>query len=301
MIAKAAKKLEGVIPAPIVPLSEKGKVDFVLLEKQISYLIGSGVNGLFVSGTTGEGAYLARSEKLDILKAVKEIAAGRVFLCAACIQPSTPQVLEELEETLKLEPDFVVAVTPFYFAVSQEAICRHFLAVAERSPVPLIMYNIPSCTHNPMAVETIVELAQADNIAGLKDSSGDFVGFSRLLLAKAPRDFAWIMGEDYLDGPALMMGATGIVTGLSNAWAGFHVALYKAARAGDRAGMMENHAKINQLYGIHRVTGGKIIPVIKAAAAFFGRSSRWMKIPALTISEEEALKVRKVLEGMNLL
>lgn len=295
------KKLEGVIPAPLTPLTEQGKVDFAMLEKQIAYLIQSGASGLFVNGTTGEGPYLSRAEKLDILKAAKEVAAGRVFLCAACIQPSTPQVLEELDETLKLEPDFVVAVAPFYYLVPQEAIRQHFLGIAGRSAVPLILYNIPQCTHNPISLDTVLELAQAENIAGIKDSSGDFVSFSRGLLAQAPKSFSWIMGEDYLDGPAMMMGAHGLVTGLSNVWAEFHMELFRAARAGDREGVMRNHALIHQLYGIHRVTGGKVIPALKAAAAAFGRCTRWMKIPALTMSEQEALKVRIVLDDLGLL
>jgi 4-hydroxy-tetrahydrodipicolinate synthase len=296
------RTLQGVIPAPLTPLTEQGKVDFPMLEKQLAYLIVSGADGLFVNGTTGEGAYLSTAEKADILKAAKAVAAGRVFLCAACIQPSTSQVLEELEVMAALEPDYLVAVTPFYYAMSQEAIAEHFRSVARRSPVPLILYNIPQCTHNPIALDTVLDLARSEqNIAGFKDSSGDFVSFSRGLLAMLPRRFAWIMGEDYLDGPALAMGATGIVTGLSNAWARFHVDLYRAARAGDREGLVHNHAGIHALYGIHRVTGGKVIPVLKAAASFFGRSTRYMKIPALTLGEEEALRVRRVLEELHLL
>jgi 4-hydroxy-tetrahydrodipicolinate synthase len=296
------KTLQGVIPAPLIPLTDRGRVDFELLEKQLAYLIDSGADGLFVNGTTGEGAYLSTAEKADILKAAKAVALGRVFLCAACIQPSTPQVLEELEVMAALEPDYLVAVAPYYYAVSQEVLVAHFRALARRSPVPLILYNIPQCTHNPIALDTVLELARSEpNIAGLKDSSGDFVAFSRGLLAELPRLFAWIMGEDYLDGPALAMGASGIVTGLANVWARFHVDLYRAARAADREGLRRNHAAIHGLYGIHRATGGKVIPALKAGAACFGRSTRHMKIPALTLGDEEAGRVRRVLEDLRLL
>ena len=81
-MASHKKELAGVISAPLIPLSEKGKLDLATLQKQISYLIESGINGLFVNGTTGEGAYLTLEEKLAILRTVKEVAAGRVFLCA---------------------------------------------------------------------------------------------------------------------------------------------------------------------------------------------------------------------------
>jgi 4-hydroxy-tetrahydrodipicolinate synthase len=295
------KKLAGFIPAPLLPLKEQGSVDFGLLEKQLDYLVQAGADGLFINGTTGEGAWLATDEKADVLRAAKNAVAGRAFLAAACIQPSTPQVLAELEVMLPLAPDFVVAVAPYYYALPQGAVAAHFREVARRSPLPLILYNIPQCTHNPIALETVLELAREPNIAGIKDSSGDFVSFCRGLAAEVPAGFSWIMGEDYLDGPAMLTGADGIVSGLSNVWAGFHAALVRAARAGDRAGVLANQAKIHQLYGIHRVTGGKVIPALKAGTEMFGRSSRRMRQASLTLGEEEASAVRRVLEGLGLL
>jgi 4-hydroxy-tetrahydrodipicolinate synthase len=285
----------------LTPLCENGNLDLANLQKQISYLVETGINGLFVNGTTGEGPYLTLEEKLTALKTVKDVAAGRAFLCAACIQPSTPQVLKELDAVLKIEPDFVVAVTPYYYNIPQGAILRHFLEIARRSSAPVIIYNIPQCTHNPLSMDTIWELAHEQNIAGIKDSSGDFVSFCRGLAADFPSRFSWIMGEDYLDGAALFMGARGIVSGLSNVWARFHVDLYDAVRAGDRAGAMRNNALIHQLYGIHRVTGGKVIPALKAAAAFFNRCTPWMKMPGLALTEDETSQVRRVLEAMHLL
>ncbi len=296
-----AGKLRGVIPAPITPLTEQGTVDFGLLQKQVAWFLEAGVQGLFVGGTTGEGAYLSTAEKRDIFSAVSDVAGGRVALCLACIQPSTPQVLAELDALKDLRPDYVVAVTPYYYDMPQAAVRSHFLKIAERSPAPVILYNIPQCTRNPIPVETVLELAQAGNIAGIKDSSGDFVSFTRGLMARVPPHFCWIMGEDALDGPALQAGADGIVSGLSNVWVQFHVDLYRAAAAGDAQGVRKNQALIDRLYGIHRVTGGKVIPVLKAGAAFFGRGTRRMKIEALALSDQEAAAVRRVLEELGLL
>jgi 4-hydroxy-tetrahydrodipicolinate synthase len=301
MIGEYRWKLEGVIPAPLVPFTEKGVIDLGLLEKQLDYLVTAGADGLFINGTTGEGAYLTTGEKVEVLKTARRVVAGRAFLAAACIQPSTHQVLEELEAVIRLEPDFIVAVAPYYYAVPQDGVRAHFRAIARRSPVPLILYNIPQCTHNPIALDTVLELAREENIAGIKDSSGDFVGFCRGLAAEVPRGFSWIMGEDYLDGPAMLSGAHGIVTGLSNVWAEYHVGLVRAAQKGDREAVWKNHRLIHQLYGIHRVTGGKVIPVLKAGAAFFGRSTRWMRMASLTISEDDGARVRGVLEELRLL
>jgi len=142
------KKLEGVIPALILPVNEKGKINFKLLEKQATYLISAGVNGLFINGTTGEGAWLTTDEKVEAFKVVKEISEGKVFLCAACIQPSTEIVIDEIKAFEKLEPDYIVAVTPYYYSVSQNVIIEHFKKIAQYSSIPLIIYNIPQCTHN---------------------------------------------------------------------------------------------------------------------------------------------------------
>ena len=90
------KKLEGIIPALILPLEENGEINFNFLKKQVNYLSSAGVNGVFVNGTTGEGAWLTTEEKEQVFKFVKEISKGKVFLCAACLQPSTEMVINEI-------------------------------------------------------------------------------------------------------------------------------------------------------------------------------------------------------------
>jgi dihydrodipicolinate synthase/N-acetylneuraminate lyase len=294
------RKLEGIIPALITPFTESGKIDFTLLEKQVSYLSSAGVHGFFVGGTTGEGPYLTTQEKVEVFKSVKEVSAGKQFLCAACLQLSTPLVLEEIRAFSDLEPDFVVAVTPYYYAVPQEVIISHYKEIAQNSPVPIILYNIPSCTHNPIALESIVELASVENIAGIKDSSGNFIGFTRGVYTELRDDFAWIQGEDYLDGPSLLVGAKGIVTGLGNVWIEPYVELYREKEQGNLEKLHDLQKTINKLYEVITVTEGKIIPAIKAGATLLGRSSKWMKIAGLTLHEDEIAKVKQVLVELGL-
>jgi len=118
----STKQLHGVIPALITPLKETGSIDFVLLEKQIEYLSSAGVHGMFVNGTTGEGAYLTTAEKVEVFQVVKQLTQGRQFLCAACLQTSTELALQEIRQFEALEPDFIVAVTPYYYGASQDVI-----------------------------------------------------------------------------------------------------------------------------------------------------------------------------------
>lgn len=294
-------RLTGVIPALITPLSAQGKLDLALLEKQVAYLSAAGVHGFFVNGTTGEGPCLTIAEKLAVFESVKAVTQGRQFLCAACLQASTAQVIQEMRAFAALAPDFIVAVPPYYYAASQAEIVCHYREIARESPAPLILYTIPSCTHNPIALESVLELAAVENIVGLKDSSGDFIPFLRGVYTDLHRDFAWIQGEDYLDGPSLLIGASGIVTGLGNVWIEPYLELYRAAQQGDAAGVHVAQKRINALYQMLHINGGHSVAVIKAAVALLGRSTPWMKMAALTVPEAEQAKIEAVLQELGLL
>ena len=295
------KKLEGVIPALLAPCREDGGTDFKLLEKQTDYLVRGGIQGIFVNGSTGESAYLSTREKKEIFTCAAGIARGKVALCAACIQPSTEQTLEELAVMEKLEPDFIVAVTPYYYKVSQNVILDHYRRISESTAVPVLAYDIPSCTHNKIELGTILELSRLKNIHGIKDSSGDFVTFSRAISAGAKAGFSWIQGDDYLDAASFLAGASGIVTGTGNVWIEPYVEMYRAAKAGNTAAVNAAQKKINALCEVFGVVGGQVIPGIKAAAHLLGRSHRWMRQASMTVSDEDLEKIRKVLAGLELL
>jgi len=297
----STKRLHGVIPALITPLTEDGTIDFALLEKQVAYLSEAGVHGFFVNGSTGEGPYLTIQEKTAIFKLVKEISAGKQFLCAACLQASTSLVLEELRAFEPLEPDFIVAVTPYYYAVSQHTIKTHYQAIASHTEIPVILYNLPQCTHNKMDYETIMELASSGKFAGLKDSSGDFSTFSRAIYSGPSSDFAWIQGDDLLDGQSLLVSANGIVTGLGNVWIDPYIRLYQAKEQNNAAQLNAIQQEINALYGIIHAAGGKVIPAIQAGAMLRGRSRKWMKIASMALSEDEVRKVEQMLKNLHLL
>lgn len=298
MTAKESKQLEGVIPAIITPMTEEGKIDYGLLEKQAGYLSEAGVHGFFIGGTTAEGAYLSTEEKGQLIKTVRGVSRGRQFLCAAYIEPSTAAVLEQMRALEATEPDYVVAVTPYYLAMRQEDIVEHYRRIAAAAPAPLILYNIPGNTHNPIALETIMELTGEKNVAGIKDSTGNFVGFSRGVLGKNPQGFVWIQGEDYLDGPSLMIGCHGIVTGLGNARIEPYIRIYRAAREQDWRTVRECQAQINELYGIIRLCGNSIAAA-KAAAELSGRGSRWMRQKTQSLTDGQMKETAKILEAFD--
>ncbi len=293
--------LQGVIPAIITPFDENGKVVFEHLEKQVAYFCDAGVHGLFITGTTGEGGYLTTEEKVEIFRKIKDTADKAVTLCAACIQPSTDMVLEEVRAIEKLEPDYVVAVTPYYYDASQDDIFTHYQTIAQASSVPLLIYNIPSRTHNPIQLDTIRRLAEERNIGGVKDSTGNFIPFSRGLLGDFPDSFPWIQGFDPLNGPSLILGAKGMVTGLSNIWVDPYLEMFRAAGEGKVDMVLDCQRKVNRLCEVIGVTGGKGNAAIKAAVSLLGRCSRWTRTSPKSLTEEEVGRVREVLQNLKLL
>lgn len=291
--------LKGVIPALYTPMGENLSIDFAALEKQVNYLSEAGVHGFFVNGTTAEGPLLSTAEKRDVIISVRKAAGKDKFICAACIQPSTFQVIREMRELEDGKPDFFVAVTPYYFKTSQQDIFMHFKTIAKDSPVPLILYNIPQNTHNPMDLDTVLKLASLDNIAGIKDSSGNFPNFSRGLLTRPP-GFAWIQGEDYLPGAAFLLGAQALVTGLGNIFIEPYLAMYRALESGDCEGIIDGQRAINRLYSVLENWPGRSTAVIKAAGFLLGRGNTRLRAGQAALSEAELLILKDQLSALNI-
>lgn len=296
-----SNRLRGVIPALITPFTEDGAVDQNLFEKQVDYLRDAGVAGFFVSGTTSEGAYVSSDERDLMVRMVQSRTGGDLLCCVAVIAPDTSSVLRGIDAVAPLKPDFISAVTPFYLGVSQADLSYHFRTIADHCPAPLILYNIPQNTHNRIELPTILELAEHPNVAGIKDSSGDFPTFQRGLLSTGDAQFTWIQGEDLLDAASMLMGARCIVTGLGNAWVEPYVRMYDAAQRGDSAEVIRRQQQINSLARIISVSNGAVIPAIKSAAALQGRAHARMRIASMQVDETCQKKIKSVLQELGIL
>lgn len=289
-------KLHGIVPAIVTPMDENGDINFCLLEKQAQYLKDAGVNGIFACGGTGEGAYLTVEEKKDVFQCIRGVVGHELFICLAAINSNTRAVLKDIDYLSDCDADFIVTTTPFYHGADQDVIIDHYKQVIEHSFAPVIVYNIPSATGNPINLEVINALSPLKNTVGIKDSSGDFCQFSRGLFGERSDQFVWIQGEDYLCGPSFLSGADGAVTGLGNAKIEPYVAMYQAHLAKDSAGIIACQAKINALYKIIHGAGFKNgNAAIKAVTELEGRGSRWMRQRGLTLSSEQIKRVAAIL------
>ena len=288
-------RTEGIIPAIVTPIDEDGKLNLKLLEKQAGYLLDGGVQGLFACGGTGEGAYLKTEEKRLVFHTLKQMLPEDKFLCAALINSNTRAVADEIAALGDLEADYIVATAPYYHAASQADILEHYMTIAKKSPVPLIVYNIPSTTHNYIEPETINKLIAVKNIAGVKDSSGNFMNYTRGLFENQNKEFAWIQGEDYLCGANFLAGADGVVSGLSNVRIEPYVEMYEAFLNNDARKIKECQVKINKLYKLIHLYGNGNAS-IKAATELYGRGSRWMQQSSMSLDDTQMAEIKKILD-----
>ena len=175
-------KLSGVVPPVVTPLNEDKKFDKKSFEKVINRLIDAGVDGLFILGSTGSVVFLTKDERDEVICAADEIISGRTPLLVGCIDTQTNRVIEHIKVCEKYNVDAVVATAPFYALDCQENIERHFRKLHEATDLPIFAYDLPVCVHKKLDHNLLVKLGCEGVLAGVKDSSGDDVGFRYLCM-----------------------------------------------------------------------------------------------------------------------
>ena len=295
-----AKELEGIIPALITPFDEFGHIDYDNYQNIVSELSLSGVNGFFVSGTTGEGPYQLTEEKVKLAELTKSASGGRQYICAAAIKPSTYQVLKEIEQLSKAEPDYLVVVPPFYFKHDQQTVVDHYKEIVAETDIPIIAYDIPQHTHTEIEYETRMELVKMSGIVGLKDSTGVFSQFTKALVDEGYGGFKWIQGWDNMYAPSAFLGAHGYVSGLSHLEPETFVELYKAAKASDHAAVIEKQKRINKLYELVIAANGKVIPAIKFTMSLMKKSAPYLRQIKNPLTDAEIDKLTSKMKELSL-
>ncbi len=213
--------------------STYGAVAHDRLAENITKWCATPVAGLVVLGTNGEFVYLSDQEKLDVLRTARQaIPRGKLFIAGTGCE-STRSTLQLTEEAAAIGADVAMVVTPHYFKSRMDAAAmrRHFLEVAERSPLPITIYNMPANTGVDITAETVIELAQHPNIVGIKDSSGNVVKLGEIIRA-APPHFQVLAGSASFLYAAMVLGAVGAVAALANIAAEQCCQLYSLAKEG---------------------------------------------------------------------
>ncbi|MBE8712222.1 4-hydroxy-tetrahydrodipicolinate synthase [Sphingobacterium hungaricum] len=203
--------------ALVTPFHTDGSIDFESLANLIDYQIASGMNYLVSLGTTGETATLTAEEKSAVWEFTSKQVNGRLPLVAGIGGNNTLEVVKQIKEFAIEGYSAILSVSPYYNKPTQEGIYQHYKAIAEVSPLPIIMYNVPSRTGSVVSAATTVRLARDfKNIVATKEASGNFAIFSEILRDK-PEEFLLISGDDPITLPMMALGAVGLISVVGNA------------------------------------------------------------------------------------
>lgn len=222
---------EGMASAIVTPMTPEG-IDYAALGRFIDFQIDSGINALVVMGTTGENATIEYADQLEAIRFTVERAAGRVPVIAGTGTNNTQHVLHNTRNACQAGADAVLVVTPYYNKATQNGLYQHFMAVADASTVPVILYNVPGRTGCNLLPKTVARLAEHPNIAAIKEASGNVAQTVEILHLCGDKLDVY-SGEDALTVAMMAMGAKGTISVLSNVIPAQAVAMTDACRAGD--------------------------------------------------------------------
>ena len=205
---------KGAYTALVTPFKD-GKINYNKMAELIEFQINEGIDGLVVCGTTGESATLSDKEKRRLIKFTVETVNGRVPVIAGTGSNNTIHTIKLSKFAEKVGVDGLLLVTPYYNKSSQNGLIAHFKTIAESVTTPCILYNVPSRTGVNLLPDTVAKLAEVENIVGIKEASGNFSQLLELM-AKVPKDFIVLSGNDDSIVPLLSIGGKGVISVLSN-------------------------------------------------------------------------------------
>jgi len=239
--------------ALVTPFLEDQQVDYPSLERLINHVIAGGVDYLVLLGTTGESATLTSSEKAQVLKASVEYNKGRVPLMLGLGGNATQKLFDEIEQTDFYGVAGILSVSPYYNKPTQEGIIAHYRALADASPVPLVLYNIPGRTMSNLSATTTLALSHHPNIVGIKEASGNLEQCMQIA-ASMPKDFLLLSGDDLLTKPMQSIGGSGVISVLANALP----ATFKTLIEGDDASSQQAAYSLLKLNGLMYEEGNPV-------------------------------------------
>lgn len=221
-----------ILTAMVTPFDDEGNYSSKRTKNLINYLLDNGTEGLLVSGTTGEAPTLSEDEKLQLIKDSVKFIDGRVPLMVGTGSNNTQQTIDYTNKVADIDGvDAALVVVPYYNKPSQKGMIAHFRKVADYSNLPIIIYNIPGRTGVTMEVGTIIELAQHDNIIGIKDCTG--VENIAKIVENVPEDFLVYSGEDAEALSARVLGGQGIISVASHIYGDNMKTMYSSLESGD--------------------------------------------------------------------
>ena len=286
-------ELGRVITAMITPFDDEGQVDYEESALLAKALVGSGSDGLVVTGTTGESPTLTPEERLGLYRAVKAAVGDSAAVIAGTGTNNTAESIANSRDAERAGADAVLLVVPSYNKPPQEGLYQHFRAVAEAVSIPCILYNVPGRTSLNMSAETTIRLSEIDNVVGVKEAGGDLGQITRIIKS-ARGDFRVWSGNDDETFYIVAAGGYGVVSVASHLVGGQIKGMIGMLLEGDIESAAAEHRRLLELNKVI-FTVSNPIPIKHAVARRGYRVGR-PRLPLVSLTKEEAARIEEVVD-----
>ncbi|MCI6857314.1 MAG: 4-hydroxy-tetrahydrodipicolinate synthase [Bacteroidales bacterium] len=288
--------LRGMGVALITPFNADKSIDFPALAKLLEYIIQNKADYIVVLGTTAETATLTEDEREQVRAFVVERVNSRVPLVLGVGGNNTKAVTDYLRQNDLSAFSAILSVVPYYNKPSQEGIYQHYKAIAEASPLPVILYNVPGRTGVNMTAETTLRLAKNfTNIIGVKEASGNITQMDDIIKNK-PADFMVISGDDGITFPLITLGAVGVISVIGNAFPREFSRMVRLALEGDFANALLIHHRFTELFSLLFVDGNPA--GVKCLLNAKGMIQNELRLPLVPTKITTYEKIRQVLNKL---
>lgn len=284
--------------ALVTPFTPEGEVDYKALQRLVEYQAANGADFFCILATTGETPCLTAEEKVRIRQTVCDVNGGRLPVLMGCGGNNTAAIVSELTSTDWSGIDGVLSVCPYYNKPSQEGLYRHFMAIGEASPVPVVLYNVPGRTGVNMRAETTVRLARdCSNIVAVKEAAGSLEQVDEIIKQK-PARFDVISGDDALTFPMIAAGAAGVISVVGNALPKEFSRMIRLEFKGEYEPARKIHHAFTELYSILFVDGNPA--GVKALLSEMGLIDNVLRLPLVPTRVDTAERIAAIVKEMKM-
>ncbi len=253
------QRLHGLGVALVTPFDKNLQVDWQGLERLLTHTAAGGADYWVVQGSTGEAATIDETEKQAILTYIQSHNPNTLPIVYGLGGNNTKAVLQQIAQQDFTGIDAIMSVSPYYNKPSQQGIYEHYKQLAAASPVPIILYNVPSRTGSNIAPETVIQLSEIANIIGIKEASGNLAACIEIK-KKAPSDFLLITGDDVLTIPIMAIGGVGVISVLANAFPQPMQAIVQAMQQQDPKRAQQHQCEVYELQKLILEGGNPVVP-----------------------------------------
>ena len=284
--------------ALVTPFTADGQVDYKSLKRLLEYQIDNGADFLCILATTGETPCLTQQEKDNITQLVKDVNHGRLPILKGCGGNNTAAIVEELKNTDWTGIDGILSVCPYYNKPSQEGLYQHFKTIAEASPLPVVLYNVPGRTGVNLKAETTVRLARdCENIVAIKEASGSLEQVDEIIKNK-PKRFDVISGDDALTFSIVASGAAGVISVIGNALPKEFSRMIRLEFRGEYEPARKIHHAFTELYSLLFVDGNPA--GVKALLHEMGFIENLLRLPLVPTKVSTLQKMAEILKDLRI-